>query len=177
MHIFHFGGGYKCRSGIVGSNPKSLFNFLRNHQTVFQSSCTILDSLSCVQLFVTPWTNSPWNSPGQNTGVGSCSLLQRSSQPRDRTQVSHIAGRFFTSWATREAFYIPTSNVYELQFLCILTYTSYYLTLSIAILVSEKWYLIVVLICISLITNDVKHLLYTFVYFLGRNVYLDPLLI
>ena len=26
-----------------------------------------------------------------------------SSQPRDRTQVSHIAGRVFTSWATREA--------------------------------------------------------------------------
>ena len=29
-----------------------------------------------------------------------------SSQPRDWTQVSHIAGRFFTSWATREAQYI-----------------------------------------------------------------------
>ena len=28
---------------------------------------------------------------------------RRSSQPRDQTQVSHIAGRFFTSWATREA--------------------------------------------------------------------------
>ena len=26
-----------------------------------------------------------------------------SSQPRDRTQVSHCAGGFFTSWATREA--------------------------------------------------------------------------
>ena len=26
-----------------------------------------------------------------------------SSQPRDQPQVSHIAGRFFTSWATREA--------------------------------------------------------------------------
>ena len=26
-----------------------------------------------------------------------------SSQPRDRTQISHIVGRFFTSWATREA--------------------------------------------------------------------------
>ena len=26
-----------------------------------------------------------------------------SSQPRDWTQVSHIIGRFFTSWATREA--------------------------------------------------------------------------
>ena len=26
-----------------------------------------------------------------------------SCQPRDQTQVFHIAGRFFTSWATREA--------------------------------------------------------------------------
>ena len=26
-----------------------------------------------------------------------------SSQPRDQTRVSHIAGRFFTIWATREA--------------------------------------------------------------------------
>ena len=26
-----------------------------------------------------------------------------SSQPRDQTQVSHIAGRFFTVWDTREA--------------------------------------------------------------------------
>ena len=33
--------------------------------------------LSRVQLFVIPWTiYSPWNSPGQNTGVGSLSLLQ-----------------------------------------------------------------------------------------------------
>ena len=28
---------------------------------------------------------------------------RRSSQPRDRTQVSHVAGRFFTSCSTREA--------------------------------------------------------------------------
>ena len=86
---------------------------------------------------------SPWNSPDQNTGVGSLSLLQGifptqgsnpglphyrwilsqlnhqgsprilewvafpfsrgSSQPRDLTQVSRVAGRFFTSWPTREA--------------------------------------------------------------------------
>ena len=33
--------------------------------------------LSRVWLFVTPWTiYSPWNSPGQNTRVGSFSLLQ-----------------------------------------------------------------------------------------------------
>ena len=81
---------------------------------------------------------SPWDSPGKNTGVGFCSLLQgifptlgsnpgllhcrwilyclssrksfaygvpfsrRSSQSRDQTQVSCIAGGFFTSWVTRE---------------------------------------------------------------------------
>ena len=44
---------------------------------------------------------SPWNSPDQNTGVGGRSLLQGSSQPRDRTRVSCIGGGFFTSWATR----------------------------------------------------------------------------
>ena len=86
----------------------------------------------------------PWNSQGQNTGVGSCPLLQRifptqelnsglplcrqilyclshqrsprmlewvaypfsrrSSQPRNRSGVSCIAGRFFTNWVTREDF-------------------------------------------------------------------------
>ena len=86
---------------------------------------------------------SLWNSPGQNTGVGSLSLLQGifptqesnpvlphcrgilyqlshkgspkllewvaylfskgSSQLRSGTAVSWIAGRFFTNWATREA--------------------------------------------------------------------------
>ena len=85
---------------------------------------------------------SPWNSLGQNTQVGSLSLLQGifstqglnpgllhcgqilyqlshkgssrilewvaypfsrgSSQPRNRTRVSCIAGRFFTNWAMRE---------------------------------------------------------------------------
>ena len=30
-----------------------------------------------------------------------------SSQPRDRTQVFHIAGRLFISWATREAQHVP----------------------------------------------------------------------
>ena len=32
-------------------------------------------------------------------------FFRGSSQPRDQTQVSHIAGRFFTSWATRDAYF------------------------------------------------------------------------
>ena len=60
-------------------------------------------SLSCVWLFETPWTIQSMGSPGQNTGVGSLSLLQGSSQPRNQTGFSCIAGRFFTNWAIREA--------------------------------------------------------------------------
>ena len=37
------------------------------------------------------------DSPDKNTQVGCHDILQGSSQPRDRTQISHIAGRFFTS--------------------------------------------------------------------------------
>ena len=56
-----------------------------------------------IRLFATPQIiYNPWNFPGHNTGVGSHSLLQGSSQSRDQTQVSHIAGGCFTSWATRE---------------------------------------------------------------------------
>ena len=46
---------------------------------IWLSICGILlwKLLSCIQLFATPWnSDSPWNSPGQNTRVGSCSLLQ-----------------------------------------------------------------------------------------------------
>ena len=46
---------------------------------------------------------SPWHSPGQNTRVGSLFLLQGIFPIQGRTQVSLIAGRFFTSWATRAA--------------------------------------------------------------------------
>ena len=47
--------------------------------------------------------DSPWNSPGQNQLEGVAFLFSRgSSQSWDWTKVSRIAGRFFTSWATRE---------------------------------------------------------------------------
>ena len=46
---------------------------------------------------------SLWNSPGQNTGGVAVPFSRRSSQPRDRTQVSHSPSRLFTNWATSEA--------------------------------------------------------------------------
>ena len=55
-----------------------------------------------IRIFVTSWTVQParllctWNSPGKNNGVSTRPFYSRSSQPRDRTQVSLIAGGLFT---------------------------------------------------------------------------------
>ena len=60
-------------------------------------------SLSRVWLFVTHGLYSPWNSLGQNMEWVAFPFFRGSSQPREQTQVSCIAGGFFTSWATRES--------------------------------------------------------------------------
>ena len=106
-------------------------------QTGFKSKLCESTSRSVMSNSLQPIDNSPWNSPGQNTGVGSLSLLQGifttqglkqglshcskilyqlrhkrsprilewvtypfsrgSSEPRNWTGVSCIAGRFFTT--------------------------------------------------------------------------------
>ena len=52
------------------------------------------------------WVDSlPVKLPGKpkNTGVGSLSLCQQIFWPRNRSEVSCIAGGFFTNWTIREA--------------------------------------------------------------------------
>ena len=44
-----------------------------------------------------------WDSPGHNTGVGSLSLLQGIFPTQGLNTGLCIAGRFFNSWASREA--------------------------------------------------------------------------
>ena len=63
------------------------------YESVSESCLIVCDSFRLHELC------SPWKSLGQKTGVGSLSLLQGIFP----TQVSCIAGGFFTSWATREA--------------------------------------------------------------------------
>ena len=48
----------------------------------------------------------PWNSPGNNTGVGSHSLLRGSSQPRDQTWVSALQADSSLSEPPRKIRYI-----------------------------------------------------------------------
>ena len=50
-----------------------------------------------------PTLYSPWSSPCQNTRVVDFLFSRGSSQLRGQTQVSHVAGRFVTNWAIREA--------------------------------------------------------------------------
>ena len=63
----------------------------------------------------------PWDFPDKDTGVGRHFLFQGISRPRDWTQVSCTAGRFFTDWATREAYLICFSSNefrrYQLMFI------------------------------------------------------------
>ena len=72
------------------------------------------ESVSCsvISDFLQPHT--PYSPPGSSVhGILQARILEsvaipfsrRSSQPRDQTQVFHIAGRLFTVWATREPNY------------------------------------------------------------------------
>ena len=67
---------------------------------------TVCDPMKCSP----PGSSVHGDSPGKNIGVGCHPSLRGSSQPRDRTQVSHIAGRFFTNWATKEAIHAFWKN-------------------------------------------------------------------
>ena len=76
---------------------------------LYKYCCCCAQSLSHVRLFETPWTVA--HQPPLSMGSLQARIpawvampfFRGSSQPRDRTQVSCIAGGFFTSRATREA--------------------------------------------------------------------------
>ena len=100
--------GMDCHSLLQRNFPTQGLNpgLLHHRQILYHWSYRKVRSQSksrSVSICLWPYgLYSPWNSPDQNTGVGSLSLLQGIFPTRDRTQVSRIAGRFFNSWATRE---------------------------------------------------------------------------
>ena len=80
----------------------------RLHIPLHYATILLLVTKSCLTL-CNPMDYSPQGS--SVPGISQARILEwvaipftrGSSQPRDRTQVSHIAGRYFTSWATGEA--------------------------------------------------------------------------
>ena len=96
-----------------------LFKPITSSQDKHRPCCAV------VLCLVTQWTlsNSLWphgpqptsflcpqDSQGKNTGVSCHALLKGIFPPKDRTPVSHIAGRLFTIWATREALLLLEPN-------------------------------------------------------------------
>ena len=98
------------RTGFL-SHEREFFQHFRNNSIsdIFIPAIVVRvyktsESRSVVSDSLWPrWLYSPWNSPSQNTGVGSFSFSRGSSQPRDQTQVSRITGGFFTSWTIKQA--------------------------------------------------------------------------
>ena len=75
----------------------ALWGFINIHLFTYLAMKSESETRSVVSNFLQPHgLYSPWNSPGQNTGVLAFPFWG-SSQPRDRIQVSRIAGGFFTS--------------------------------------------------------------------------------
>ena len=66
------------------------FSIVNEEESDSESHSVMSDSLRPHGLY------SPWNSLGQNTGMGSLSLLQRIFPTQGLNPVSRIAGRFFT---------------------------------------------------------------------------------
>ena len=69
---------------------------------------------------------SPGNSPGQNTGMGSHSLLQVIFPTQGSNQDPRTTGGFFISWATREAQMTKAALLMQLlMYMCLITVPNY----------------------------------------------------
>ena len=89
-----FGWQSHCLLKIFSHPFRSWWAWCWNEVKVTQSCSTLCDPVDCTVHGILQARILEW------VAIGSC---RESSQPRDQTQVSHIADRFFISWATREA--------------------------------------------------------------------------
>ena len=64
---------------LLTTTGTDTFSYIVNCPTVFQSSCTILDSLSCVRLFVIPWTAARQASLSFTNSQNSLKLMSTES--------------------------------------------------------------------------------------------------
>ena len=77
----------------------AFMEFITRREDCVLSHVWLCDSMG----YNPPGSSVYWIFPGKNTGVGCHSFSRGSSPPRDWTWISHLAGRCFNLWATREA--------------------------------------------------------------------------
>ena len=98
-------GRYHFHSFLLATRAKHR-KYLAQVPELISDSRNESESESCSVMSDSLWPHglySPWNSLGQKLEWVVFLFSRGSSQPKDRTQVSCIAGGSFTSWATREA--------------------------------------------------------------------------
>ena len=106
----------------------------------------------------------PWDSQGKNTRVSCHFLLQRIFWPRNQTQVSCIAGRFFTDWARWEEGGTYTNKAWEAASVQIIEISRVYQQWV------GSWYVPGILCPVSWVLSAIGRVLMTFFFsFSGGN--------
>ena len=157
----------------IESYTNSIFNLLKNYWTVFWASL-VAHIVNCRLL---PAVQETWvqslileDSPEEGNGNplqysclenphGQRSLTGYSpwgDKESDTTERLTFTFKVFSRAAV--SLCIPISNIWEFQLLYILTNIYFSFLFIIAKLAGVKYYLIMVLVCISLMTNDVEHI-------------------
>ena len=88
----------------------SIYTHIHTHTHSPESEsvgCSIVSDSMWPHGVLTAGLLCPWNSPGKHTGVACHSMLQGIFPTQGLNWVSWTAGRFFSSWATREALHGP----------------------------------------------------------------------
>ena len=111
MHLckFYFKVRFNVNIPFRISSSECQVAFLPFYRAMGSVLCHAVLSHCHVWLFTTPWT-ADLEAP-LSMGILQARILKgvtmpssrASPQPRDQTQVSHIVGRFFTVWVTKEA--------------------------------------------------------------------------
>ena len=85
--------------------PLMIKGFAVSYKGCERVSCSVVSDSSRPRELSTTRLLSPRNAPGQNQDQVAIPFSRGSSQSRDPTRVSSIAGRLFSFWATREGVY------------------------------------------------------------------------
>ena len=166
-------------SGLLGvcleSHSNSVFNLSKNYWSVFWPSlvaqtvnCRFLPAMQETWVQSLIWEDSPEegngnpiqyscleNPHGQRSLAGYSPWGHKES---DRTERLTFTFTFKVFSRAAVSLCIPISNIWEFRLLYILTNTYFSFLFIIAKLAGVNNYLIMVLVCISLMTNDVEHI-------------------